>query len=304
MARLSDILNMFRDDPEMIFTPSAREIFLDGDHRAENLSEKEFRFYSSVKLPNGVTKKTSQGRLRALDEWLLPHLPKEEKKLEILDLGISAGVTTVELAEALNKNELNFHITGADLYITAYLLIAGERESVLLDREGNPIHYELDGRGIGYSLGKNIFRRMRISGLRRFALNWLRRYGKQLAGLKEAGNIGGFIVQPVLLLCRAVIDHPEISVIEADIFGGGIAGKFGLARAANLLNLAYFPAEKISPAIENIKNILLPGGLFLAARTEMDDTTNATLFRLSDAGNFEIIDRFGGGSELEELVLR
>ncbi len=298
------------DDPENIFVPSAREMFLaeeTEDGTGAELAEREFRFYSSISLGNGVTKKTSRGRLRDLDEWLVKYLTpdkKPDKKLQILDLGVSAGMTTVELAELLTGQGFSFHITAADLYIDAYLLIASERESVLLDRDGTPVHYELGGRGIGNSRGKNIIRRIRLSGLDRFAANWLRRYGKRLRTLREPESVGGFAVHPVKLLCRAIRENSHITVIEADVFGGDIHGEFDLVRAANLLNLAYFPEEKLRLAVKNIKKVLAPGGLLLIARTGMDNTTNGTLFRLKENGGFEIVERFGSGSELEELALK
>lgn len=310
MKKLLKIFAELRDGPENIFVPSAREMFLADapvEDSGADFAEREFRFYSSISLGNGVTKKTSRGRLRDLDDWLVKYLPPNEKpgkKLQMLDLGVSAGVTTVELAELLTRQGFSFHITAADLYIDAYLLIAGERESVLLDREGYPVHYELDGRGIGNSRGKNIIRRIRLSGLERFAANWLRRYGKQLRALKAPEKIGGFAVHPVKLLCRAIRENSHITVIEADVFSGDIHGEFGLVRAANLLNLAYFPEEKLRLAIENIKKILAAGGLLLIARTEMDNTTNGTLFHLKEDGGFRIVERFGSGSELEALILR
>lgn len=286
-----------------IFVPSARQMFLgdaDGDADSD-LQEREASFYSSIQLANGVTKRTSYGRLRELDEWLLQFLDRE-KHLRILDLGISAGVTTVELAEALTTDGRNFHITGTDLYITAYLLTANERESLLIDRDGNPIHYELDGRGIGHSHGRNLMMRFRIWGLKRFAKNWTLRFAKKLPEIKVAEKIGGFMVHPVRLLCRAIRENEKITVIESDIFAGEITDQFDLVRAANILNLAYFSEEKIAQAIGNIKKALTPGGLFLAARTDENDVTNATLFRLSEAWKFEAVERFGGGSELEKLI--
>lgn len=280
-----------------IFVPSARDIFL-GDTTD---TQREAEFYSSISLPNGVTKRTSHGRLRELDTWLLSHLDFA-KRVDVLDLGISAGVTTVELAEALRANNFDFQITGVDLYIDAFLVLANPRESVLLDRDGNPIHYELAGRGIGHGLGRNLMRRMQIWGLKRFAANLWRRYRPQFAALKDPEKIGGFMAHPVRLLCRAIAEDPNITVIEADVFAGNFSGEYDLIRAANLLNLAYFSEDKIRIALTSIKAVLKPGGLFLAARTDENNVTGATLFRLNEVANFEVDDRFGAGSELERLL--
>jgi hypothetical protein len=72
----------------------------------------------------------------------------------------------------------------------------------------------------------------------------------------------------------------------------------------NILNMAYFSRtcllDGIHAAFESVK----PGGLWIVGRTLEENLTNhVTVFRRT-AEKWEVLDRIGNGSEIEELVMR
>ncbi len=80
-------------------------------------------------------------------------------------------------------------------------------------------------------------------------------------------------------------------------------GRFDFIRAANILNLSYFPAARIREAISNIRSYCRgPGALMLVARSR-GSHHDGTLFELEPEGTFAVRARVGNGSEVEALVL-
>ena len=71
----------------------------------------------------------------------------------------------------------------------------------------------------------------------------------------------------------------------------------------NIFNRAYFSTERLEEGYRAIFDSLQPGGIWVVGRTLEEDLTNrATFFRRSEAG-WEVLDRIGGGWEMEEMAL-
>jgi chemotaxis methyl-accepting protein methylase len=76
---------------------------------------------------------------------------------------------------------------------------------------------------------------------------------------------------------------------------------FDVIRAANILNLVYFPIQLIGRILATLKQRLKEGGLLIVARTELSGENNASIFRRSN-NQLCLVDRFGNGSEIEPVV--
>ncbi|MFM9903212.1 MAG: hypothetical protein ACKVQJ_01420 [Pyrinomonadaceae bacterium] len=297
---MSTLLEKIFMDMDKIATPTARSIFLSND---VDLREKEPVFFSSLRLKNGVTKTTSRDRMTDVDTWLIDLLPKGGFQ-KVLDVGISSGVTTVELCELLESNGVAYQMTGMDSDLTSYLVIFANDRSILLDKSGNPIHFEMAGKGFGYVRGtnlKHILDRVLLS-----IQAWLfikLRLKRTLDSIESTAVIKGVEIHKIDLVCREIKENPAIRLIEDSIFSEASDERYSLIRAANILNKIYFSDEQLSAAIQKLSERLEPGGLFLVCRTNMEGENNATLFRLAGPGRFEITARFGIGSEIEYLVL-
>ena len=75
-------------------------------------------------------------------------------------------------------------------------------------------------------------------------------------------------------------------------------------RTMNILNLAYFSIQQLIDGIHAAFQSLKPGGLWIVGRTHEEDKTNhATFFRRTDE-KWEVLEKVGNGSEIEDLVLR
>ena len=101
--------------------------------------------------------------------------------------------------------------------------------------------------------------------------------------------------------------HPRIRLVDGNIISGAaneLSLRFDLVRAANVLNRDYFDEADLGRAVASIKERMRGwGSVLMVARTLEDRSNYATIFRLNDKMDFEIVCRFGNGSEIENIAL-
>jgi hypothetical protein len=251
-------------------------------------------FYSRLKMRNGTFKMTSPGRLSGLDEALEPWLVAPIR--DVLDIGVSTGLTTLDLQKFLARHGHSPKMVGTDLFVHAHLVQVAGVLTVLTDSAGYPLQYEFAGA------------RLRA---------WTRRLDYlTLAAIPQA--IARKIVQRVsrrlirdgrsrpIKMQSPALAGTGIEIVENDIFAltPELVGRFDFIRAANILNHGYFVPEKLSTAISNIRLYCRgPGSLLLVARSS-ERRHDGALFQLGADGRFHVRARFGQGSEIEHLLLR
>ena len=76
-------------------------------------------------------------------------------------------------------------------------------------------------------------------------------------------------------------------------------------RTMNILNPDYFPPAEVAAGARSIAGSLHPGGIWIVGRTTQEDPPvhRVSIFRKSASGGLEIVERFGGGSEIEAIAL-
>ena len=297
---MSALLKKIFMDLDKIATPTARSIFLSKDI---NPRENEFTFFCSLKLKNGVTKTTDRNRMRNVDAWFLEFLPKD-KLQRVLDVGISSGITTVELCELFDSKSIAYQMTGMDSDLTAFLLIFSDDKSILVDKKGNPIHFEINGKGFGYVKGtnlKHLVARTLLKSQSSFFINF--RLQGSLESIPKVNLKNRTEIHRIDLVCREIKENPSIKLLEDSIFSEGDGNKYNVIRAANILNKSYFSDEQLIDAVQKLGKRLETGGFLLICRTNIEGENNATLFKLTKENKFEMVSRFGEGSEVEDLVL-
>jgi hypothetical protein len=203
-----------------------------------------------------------------------------ERPLKIMDVAVSSGISTQEWYDQLKNEGVEANIVGTDSTVNA-LHIPGKIADMLLDKDENVIHMALFGLVVP----------SRITGLlRSLGLNALAR-----TALKARSR-----ARPLRLVSKAVKD---ISVVEEDIEDNGTnAGPFDIIRAANILNLCYFPEAQLRKMARLLSRRLRAGGLFIVCRTLPDGTNHASISRF-DGDGFKVLARMGNGSEIEHLLL-
>lgn len=285
--------------------PTVREALL-----ARPLAERrrvEDAFFRRLRLPGGVTKRTERGRLADLDALLMPLLPATGE-LALHDVAVSSGVTTLDWLGRVQGAGRAARMVAGDLLIEAFLLSAGRRLEVLVDRRGRVLQFDALGRALP---GRAPWPLGLLPWLGRLAVGALLAADRELArALAEGREVRGrrpLRSQRVPLVVPELAAHPDIELIEDDLLGAPrpeLAGRFDAVRAANLLNLGYFPPETLGRMVAALALRLKPGGLLAVVRSEPGEINHGTIFRLAPGGRLEVAARLGRGSEIEELARR
>lgn len=251
---------------------------------AEPSPETERRFFAKLRLPNGTWKTTYPNRLDDLNEQLLEHLPRD-RELELMDAGVSSGVSTVEWSEQLQANGISHRLIAGDLHPDGRLFALGGWLAVLFDGEGRePLLLELGPLSLPLRSDRRLVRLLRPL---------LARALRTLAPR----------ARPVPLVSPRLLRRPQIELVADDVtVPGCFRGRFDAVRVANLLQPSYFDPATISAIAANMRERLREGGLLVVCRTGEDGVNRATIFRRRGA-NLETEASLGGGSEVEDLVL-
>src|SRR5947209_16147097 len=100
---------------------SVLQVFVkEGSQLTRGESGLEDSFFKSLSLPNGTHKTTARARLTDVDQ-LTGELVSDRGAVRLLDVGISSGVTTLELIDRLESQGLRVGGVGIDICVRAFL---------------------------------------------------------------------------------------------------------------------------------------------------------------------------------------
>jgi hypothetical protein len=286
--------------------PTTHQVF-GGNVAGERQDALEREFFGRVVLPNGTVKSTNANRMNDLNAAALPYVQQfSERPVQIMDVGISSGVSTVEWYEQLNQAGVGCELVGTDLTVYASLLTLGSSFGALIDRHRNILHLDVLGRGAPPSAkgAQGIF-----AAAVRFAFRMAMTVDRSLPPLrgKTQESAKGILLkcEPVSLLTKKMTQQKSLRVVEDDLTAGDkpeFERAFHVVRAANILNRAYFADATLMQMLNKLKNRLKPGGILIVCRTNDEGINNGTIFRLAESVKFQILNRIGSGSEIEGLL--
>jgi SAM-dependent methyltransferase len=275
---------------------SARQVLL-GQRpiSTEKLIKLERSFFQSVCLPNGTHKTTAPGRLKDVDQIIYEHLDNK-KTVRLLDVGISSGITTIELLRHLESRHIQTYGTGVDISVRGYLTsILGV--DVLRDPDGNVLQVATPffARGRPHHSQKSIASKLLRLGMDLLESSLARKW---LLNSRRSQCLN--LVSPLLLGRR------DFKVVEHDIAVPipEWEASFDLIRVANVLNLDYFSPSAIAVMIENLASWLKAGGVLAICRTKASDGSNhGSLYQKQGSVPWlQHVCRFGQGHEIDEMI--
>ncbi len=258
----------------------------------------ETAFFAALKMRNGTFKLTQTARFAELEEVFSEKIGERASTIRnVLDIGASSGITTVEFAQYLRGLGVDAKLTATDLFITAHIVDIAPALRVLAEPDGRLLQYDIGGLAI----------RPWIRRLDYVTLAFVPRIlARKVLQPRVRAAIDSGRSKPVQLVSPRLAESDNVDMVEDNIMirSSAFTNRFDLVRAANLLNRNYFSADDLRRAIANIRSYLRgPGALFIVARTRPGDINAGTLFELDPAGDFCVLEQVGGGSEIENLVL-
>lgn len=262
--------------------------------------KQEAAFFTSIRLRNGTFKTTDHHRLDDLNRLVIGEWQKLERKpRQIMDVGVSSGISSLEWADALTRADIDAKILTTDLCIRGSLVRLLPGYEVLLDRDGKVLQHIVGNRPVRWYLNgpRDFFRGI---GFAVAALNALAGALLRLTNRRRTEK-------PVLLVNPQARHDARLSFADDDILAPNpehLRGRFDAIRVANVLNHGYFDEAQLGRAVGNLKDRLMGAGSFLIVnRTLADGNNHGTIFRLGEVNKFEIVARIRDGSEIEDIVL-
>jgi hypothetical protein len=275
--------------------PTAREFFFSQapvNDRARE--ERERVFFHAIALRNGTNKTTYARRLGTVNAIVNRALPTR-RPLEIMDVGVSSGVSTLEWMDDLDRAGVEYRMTAGDVCVTAYLLAVTDWLHILIDNDAYPLQFEICGRAIPYPPGLRRSVLFPPLPLLMHALRWLLPL-VPAAWLRQKGT-RVHLIDPQL-------QQRGIAVVEDDLLAPcAFDHRFDVIRVANVLNRCYFSDESVVAMASTLRRRLERGGILIVCRTDDDNVNHGTVFVSTEPPHLEVLCRIGDGSEIEQLIL-
>jgi hypothetical protein len=266
----------------------------------DNPSPEEVRMFEDIcvtlRTSNGTFRTTFRDRFRDVDAVSMRWMASAFRPLDpmrVQDRAASTGLTSVEWWQTLSPAFPNLRFEASDSLVEFLELSAGD-EVFIIEPTGKPLQYIRPPFVTSLSYPES---------WRNPVLRWVSSRAKKK-----------FQRLPQDLQRRSIsCIHPEARELERtnpgfrfvvrSVFDRTPAG-CDVLRTMNILNLSYFPVERLSEAASAIFDSLVPGGLWIVGRTlETDLSNHASILRRQEDG-WEVLERIGKGSEIEDIALR
>jgi len=238
--------------------------------------------YRFLVITEGTSKQTSQNRFYEVDLKIINMLKAQNSKSIIHDIGVSNGITSVELSKKMSESNIEADFTISDKYSKVYLT-EGFISRIYDANQNMMFAY------VGIIVASPHLRYFYISQLMFKLIN------KQTP-IKNCKTIYLFHHKVFEL-----IDNGVIKYLEYDVFSTKLSEVFTFVRCMNVLNLNYFGEAAIKQAIENISSSLVDRGILLIGRTLQDGTNHATFFTKLKQKLIPVSD-VNSGSEIKYIV--
>lgn len=267
----------------------------------DNPSPEEIRMFEDICITlhtsNGTFRTTFRERFKQVDaitiRWIQEFFPSSFP-LRVEDRAVSSGLTSAEWWQRLAPAFPALRFEASDLLVEL-LEVPGGGETYIIEPNGKPLQYIRPPFVTSLSYPES---------WRNPLLRWVSsRAEKKFARLPKppAG-------------CRPIpCIHPEARALQRgnsnfrfeirSVFER-TPGSCEVLRTMNILNRAYFSAEQLAEAASAIFDSVVPGGIWIVGRTLEEDFTNHVSILRRQGECWEILERIGNGSEMEDVALR
>lgn len=274
------------------------------------------RTIKTVRLSSGSHRTTYAGRFRDLDELATSVLKRTfapNYPLRIYDLGTSDALACSEWARTLLSLWTNSTVVASDHRLYLIEGRRSNREAVIFEPGGTPLQFIRPPFVVALDYGE----RWIYFGNRLMSW-WGTRLAEPLCNIvrglswdpifdSRVQRVDGWEFRQISLLhpsARALMrSSARFRIQEHDAFNE-LAEPCEVLRILNLYNEELFTSETITDGLRAAFRSLTDGGMLILGRTVEDGKPrNEVSIFTKRLGAFTLVERLGGGSELEQLVL-
>lgn len=247
--------------------------------RGSEIDVEEYsRATSTFRLGN-TSKTTKPGRHRLSDAVLVRLLNGDLHKV-VLDVGASDGSTSLDLMNALQWRFKYYYVTDLKLFVK----VKKVGEWFIFEDPDN---------------GKTLLVTNQRVIIRSKALGLIKTLFPMVKCKSQIDTVMLVIPQIQLLVNKS---ESKVSVRQFDLMEKWPCTKPDVIKAANILNPVYFSNELLLHGLNNIIDILIPGGLFVWVHNTTKE--RATIVRKLTQTEIRIEERVNGGVMPENLLSR
>jgi hypothetical protein len=289
------------------FGPRVSYSLLDIGH---DPTEEQIRAFEDIgftlRTSNGTFRTTFRERFRDVDEIAMKWLGKfhpPDANIAVQDRAVSTGITSWEWAERVFRTYPAALFEASDLLVMFIEVSLPTGEIFIVEPNGRPLQY----------IKPPFVVSLQHPERRRYPVNrWIaaraRRRFDQL-GFEQAWMTSappGVRVRTIPYVHPYVLQfgrqHPQFQFRERSVFDRTPAACDAL-RTMNILNRSYFSEEQLRDGVRAVFESLRPGGIWIVGRTLEEDFSNHAAFLRRTENGWELLERIGQGSEIEELAL-
>jgi len=288
--------------------PTVREVYSVERADDKQVSIEEI-FFQRLRLKSGVYKSTYAKRLDDVNETLIKNI-QPSNVIQIMDVAISAGFSTLELSQALTSKNIQHHITATDINIYSILFSFHPCIEILVGGDDFPLQIDLFGVGVP-STSETVISNSFIL-LLKWPLAALVKIFRALKLFSYGENFSRKYLAaiPVTLVSKVIGKNHNIAILDDDITQptkNEMLNKFDVLRAANILNKRYFSDSTLIKSVGYLLERVKPDGILVVCRTneqeEGGNKNNGTVFQKLSNNKIIVIDQVGEGSDIEQMLL-
>jgi len=277
----------------------------------EDATEEEVRLFESIsfslRTSNGTTRMTFSDRFRDVDETtsrILGRFFAADAALLVQDRAMSHGLTSCEWAHKLFRAFPRAQVEASDRILFLYRISLSNEETFILEPDGHPLQYVRPPFVV--SIGHREPLRFPLNHLVSLRARWRFRRLALPEGWRDSQGGKGYKITKICCVhpkARLLAKKdPRFRICTRSVFDRtpGIS----VLRTMNILNKAYFSPDQLVDGAMAAFESLEPGGIWIVGRTLEEDSTNHVTFLKKREDDWELLERIGGGSEMEEFVAR
>lgn len=236
----------------------------------------------------GDTWKSTQKRRHLESDQLIVEATKRLDYPSFLEIGASAGSTSIELLDSLGDNYSRFYVT--DLFFNLKCAKQGKITY---------FYHPLNNQCIMCVTDHVLMYEDVADAVPPFG--WIAKYL-----IEQALPIDSTDSTLVSLLHPRLREHangnPKIVVIEHNVFKPWAHESVDVVKVANVLNRLYFTDDEILKALIHLKNALNSKGLLLVTDNREDE--KVSIFSKNTTGKYVIEEEINGGTDIADIVVR